>query len=283
MAVAHPPTASAFELAAIVCRNVVLDVTSTVSVMVDADAEAEARRMLWTRIVDPDTDSTLPLTRSANPAVPRAPDGKEPDGAPLGRLKPLGGVPEPVRPRPPIVHDPFAADVIVTVCAVMVRPALPDDGALDAVTHSPAFTAARVVFCSSVNFVLPEYLTVVCPVVVFCTSMLFAATAAMVPEVAGAARPPERAPPLGETEAAAAAGVAALDEEPPPPHADRVRVRAAMAAARPRMRSVQRTALARVAAGRLGWLGRRRTPCRSPPRPRSRRQLRARQSRSGWR
>ena len=166
VACAHSPTFSAAEVAGTVCRYLVADVTSTVSV---TDAP-EARFWAVTVMVLPVTAATCPDTAPPKPPKPppvpvRVPLGRLPDGKLDGRPD---GAPVPAPRR--AVHDPFTGAVIVTVVAVMVTgvpavrlgallgaleaPDVPPVGVATAVMHDPLVTAASVTLCCWVKVVL---------------------------------------------------------------------------------------------------------------------------------
>lgn len=187
------PTFSADDEAGTVSEYVVLGVTSTMSVTADPDCRATAR----TAIASPATDVTWPLTTAPNPPRPRPAPGLK-DGAPLGRTD---GRPEGRTPLPkPREHEPFTGWLIDTLAAVIVCGpvgrtlgwvldwVVPVAGI--AVTHTPTDTADAGTLATWVKVVLDEYVTVVWPLVGFCTSTLPGESAATSPKAPGNCRLP---------------------------------------------------------------------------------------------
>lgn len=209
----HNPTLNDFEVVARCVLILVLASTDTVRLVVDELFGPNCRAA--TTIELPDTEVTLPATKEPVPEKPPVvPVGNE-RGAPDGneRGAPDGNVPGPCPPAragPP--HCPFTGALIITSVAVSgdefeVAPAEA------ATTQSPALTAVSATETGWVNFVVAVHLTATCPVCGFCTCIVVAAMAAILPSVPG--RLVRAVLPPGTTVPAAGDAPDLSPEEPP--------------------------------------------------------------------
>jgi hypothetical protein len=190
-AVMHRPTFSADGVAVTTFVYVVDAVVVTVTLV----SVPAARFLPCTTKPLADSDVTLPLAPPNPP--PNAP--LLPLGRGLGLKLGLGvppGLPNPPPPNPPPnpaapVHVPLVGVLMVTVVAVTdvagVPLAVPAGGWPNTLTQLPTATSFAVVDTVSVIGVLLVKVTVTCPLVGFCTSMLDPDTAAAVPVTPGKA------------------------------------------------------------------------------------------------
>jgi hypothetical protein len=194
-AVMHWPTFSADEWTASAFRYVVVAVVVTVTLVLVPAAELPAAGLLPCTTKPPaDSEVTLPLA-PPNPPLPNGP--LVPLGRGLGlklgfgeKLPPGPPSPPPPNPAPPnpLVQLPLTGVLMVTVVAVTVLVAAPPaDGWPTTVTQLPTVRSADFADTVSVIAVEAVKVTVTCPLVGFCTSMLDPDTAAAVPTTPGKA------------------------------------------------------------------------------------------------